>query len=52
MKITEETGAKESVPQREILSILNVPIGKMGYVIGKRGFFIQFVQQFSKYVFM
>ncbi|KAJ3701948.1 hypothetical protein LUZ61_005653 [Rhynchospora tenuis] len=36
-----------SVPVREVLSILNIPLGRMGCVIGKRGSFIRFVEQSS-----
>ncbi|KAF3324571.1 Exonuclease 3'-5' domain-containing protein 1 [Carex littledalei] len=38
----------EQIPEREILSILNIPSHKMGPVIGKKGSFIRFVRQSSK----
>lgn len=47
----EDLIAEGYSPEQEILSILNVPPGKMGRVIGKRGASIQAVKECCGYVF-
>lgn len=47
----EDLIAEGYSPEQEILSILNVPPGKMGRVIGKRGASIQSVKECCGYVF-
>lgn len=43
--------AEGTAPEEEILSVLHVPPGKMGCVIGKRGASILSVKESCKYVF-
>ncbi|RRT83274.1 hypothetical protein B296_00008044 [Ensete ventricosum] len=43
--------AEGYVPEEEILSILNVPPGKMGRVIGRKGASIQSVKESCQYAF-
>ncbi|XP_078168843.1 uncharacterized protein LOC144563268 [Carex rostrata] len=38
----------EQIPEREILSMLNIPSHRMGPVIGKKGSFVRSVRQSSK----
>lgn len=44
--------AEGYVPEEEILSILNVPPGKMGRVIGRKGASIQSVKESCQYAFL
>lgn len=39
-----------SAPEEEILSVLDVPRGKMGLVIGKRGTSILSIKESCKYI--
>lgn len=40
--------AEGDVPEEEILSVLNVPSGKMGRVIGKKGASIRAIKESCK----
>ncbi|XP_010267080.1 PREDICTED: uncharacterized protein LOC104604444 [Nelumbo nucifera] len=44
-RIPDDLAAERNVPEEEILSVLNVPPGKMGLVIGRRGASIQSIKE-------
>lgn len=48
MLLPDILAAEGYVPEEEILSVLNVPPGKMGRVIGKRGASIRSVKESCK----
>lgn len=48
--IAENIVADENIPEEEILSVVDVPPGKMGRVIGRKGASILSIKESCKYV--
>lgn len=48
--IAENIAADESIPEEETLSVVDVPQGKMGRVIGRKGASILSIKESCKYV--
>jgi len=48
--IAENIVADGSIPEEEVLSVVDVPPGKMGRVIGRRGASILSIKQSCEYV--